>query len=158
MSPRAAWRLESLGFAKVYDYVAGKADWMASGLQVEGSKAALPRAGDVVRRDVPTCSLAEPLTEVRERVRAAGSDTCIVVNSQNVVLGRLRRKQLEAGSDRTAEEVMQAGPSTIRPDVDLKSLVERLKEHKLENALVTTSGGRLIGLVYREDAERALAS
>ena len=35
MSPRAAWRLESLGFARVYDYVAGKADWMAAGLPTE---------------------------------------------------------------------------------------------------------------------------
>ncbi|MDP9404293.1 MAG: rhodanese-like domain-containing protein [Actinomycetota bacterium] len=32
MSPRAAWRLEHLGFAQVYDYVAGKVDWMAAGL------------------------------------------------------------------------------------------------------------------------------
>jgi hypothetical protein len=27
MSPRAASRLESIGFEQVYDYVAGKADW-----------------------------------------------------------------------------------------------------------------------------------
>ena len=32
MSPRAAWRLESLGFSHVYDYVAGKIDWLAAGL------------------------------------------------------------------------------------------------------------------------------
>jgi hypothetical protein len=32
MSPRAAWRLEGLGFERVYDYVPGKADWFASGL------------------------------------------------------------------------------------------------------------------------------
>jgi len=32
MSPRAASRLESLGFRDVYDYAAGKADWFAAGL------------------------------------------------------------------------------------------------------------------------------
>ena len=32
MSSRAAWRLESLGFGDVYDYVDGKLDWMAAGL------------------------------------------------------------------------------------------------------------------------------
>ena len=32
MSPRAAWRLESLGFRNVHDYPAGKSDWMAAGL------------------------------------------------------------------------------------------------------------------------------
>ena len=29
MSPRAACRLELLGFTQVYDYVLGKADWLA---------------------------------------------------------------------------------------------------------------------------------
>src|SRR5689334_6170303 len=35
LSPRAAARLESLGFADVYDYAAGKADWIAMGLPTE---------------------------------------------------------------------------------------------------------------------------
>jgi hypothetical protein len=30
MSPRAASRLESIGFKQVYDYTAGKAEWEAS--------------------------------------------------------------------------------------------------------------------------------
>jgi len=30
MSPRAAWRLESIGFARVYDHVAGKWSWSCS--------------------------------------------------------------------------------------------------------------------------------
>ncbi len=47
MSPRAAWRLESLGFTKVFDYVAGKADWSASGLPMEGKLANYCRAGSV---------------------------------------------------------------------------------------------------------------
>ena len=42
MSPRAAWRLDSLGFQQVYDYVAGEADWFASGLPREGRDAAIP--------------------------------------------------------------------------------------------------------------------
>ena len=50
MSPRAAWRLESLGFSKVYDYVEGKADWAVAGLPREGDKAGFNRAIDVVRR------------------------------------------------------------------------------------------------------------
>ena len=40
MSPRAAWRLESLGFTKVYDYVPGKTDWLAAGLPREGDEGA----------------------------------------------------------------------------------------------------------------------
>jgi hypothetical protein len=39
MSPRAACRLAALGFAEVYDYVAGKVDWLARNLPVEGTDA-----------------------------------------------------------------------------------------------------------------------
>jgi len=59
MSPRAAWRLESMGFAEVYDYVAGKADWGAPCLPLEVTAA--PRVGELARRHVPTCRLDEPL-------------------------------------------------------------------------------------------------
>ena len=45
MSPRAAWRLESLGFTAVYDYVAGKADWFARGLPRAGRLAEEPTVG-----------------------------------------------------------------------------------------------------------------
>jgi hypothetical protein len=37
MSSRAACRLEQLGFTEVYDYHAGKADWLAHGLETEAS-------------------------------------------------------------------------------------------------------------------------
>ncbi len=80
MSPRAAWRLESLGFTKVFDYMAGKADWSASGLPVEGELADYPRAGTVARTDVSTCSLSDRLGDVRDRTLDADQNVCIVVN------------------------------------------------------------------------------
>ena len=52
MSPRAAWRLESIGFTRVYDYVAGKADWGSFGLPLQGTKGL--RAGEFVRADGQT--------------------------------------------------------------------------------------------------------
>jgi rhodanese-related sulfurtransferase len=45
MSDRAAWRLESLGFTRVYRYSPGKDGWLAMGLPTEGPDAATPRAG-----------------------------------------------------------------------------------------------------------------
>ncbi|TVQ33469.1 MAG: rhodanese-like domain-containing protein [Geminicoccaceae bacterium] len=33
-SPEAAARMEALGYTRVYDYVAGKADWLAAGKPV----------------------------------------------------------------------------------------------------------------------------
>jgi hypothetical protein len=84
MSPRAAWRLEGLGFERVYDYVPGKADWFASGLPMEGKMASVPVIRDAARRDVPTCAPTEKLGVVRERLRKAGWDRCVVVNEERV--------------------------------------------------------------------------
>src|SRR5215203_3348611 len=113
MSPRAAWRLEGLGFGEAYDYVPGKADWSASGLPTEGKLAGVPKIGDAARRDVPTCSPAEKVAAARERVRKAGWDTCVVVSKERVVLGLLREKELSSyHPEATAEEAMRNGPTT----------------------------------------------
>jgi hypothetical protein len=68
MSPRAACRLDTLGFQHVYDYMPGKVDWMARGLPLQGEKAQEPRAIDVARHDVVTCSLRDAVGPVRDRV------------------------------------------------------------------------------------------
>jgi hypothetical protein len=68
MSPRAACRLELLGFVQVYDYVAGKADWLAHGLSTEGEQAQVPRVKDVLRREVVTALPGEPVGGVAGRV------------------------------------------------------------------------------------------
>jgi predicted transcriptional regulator len=154
MSPRAAWRLESLGFAKVYDYVAGKADWGAAGLPLGGT--AGPYAGEPARVDVPTCRLNDRLADVRAQVARSGWDTCIVVNDQNVVLGRLGQRALQASDDVTVEQAMSAGPGTIRPNVELATVTQRLRDKNLSSALVTRSDGTLVGLLRRDDAEQAL--
>jgi CBS domain-containing protein len=154
MSPRAAWRLESLGFTQVFDYVAGKADWFASGLPREGRDAAISRAADVARREVPTCRLSDRVGAARERVKAAGWDNCLVVNEQRVVLGRLRGKGLDAPESTVVEEVMEPGPTTIRPDTHLDAITMRLRERHVGSIILTTSDGRLVGVLVREDAER----
>jgi CBS domain-containing protein len=154
MSPRAAWRLESIGFQRVYDYVAGKADRGSFGLPLEGTKGR--RAGEYVRADVTTCRLEQRLQEVRRKVSAAGWDTCIVVNASGVVLGRLGRKALAADEDVAVEAVMTAGPSTVRPSITLAAIVERMPSQQLTSALVTRSDGRLVGVLRRIDAEAAV--
>jgi Mg/Co/Ni transporter MgtE len=152
MSPRAAWRLESLGFREVYDYVAGKLDWMAAGLPTEGTNAMHPRAGGVSRKDVPTAQLDERLGDVRERVRAAGWDAVVVVTSQRVVLGLLRSRELEKDPNLRIEQAMRPGPSTFRPYVSIKEMAESMTQHKLESSPITTSDGRLVGLLLQKDA------
>ncbi len=147
MSPRAAWRLEALGFSQVYDYVAGKVDWGAAGLPREGTATTEETMGEVADANVPTCRLDERLRDVQERVRATDWDTCIVVNEEQVVLGRLGRKALAETADVIVEEVMAEGPSTVRPTATLRETLERLRPKGNTTALVTTSDGRLVGVV-----------
>jgi CBS domain-containing protein len=154
MSPRAACRLETLGFPEVYDYVAGKADWLGHGLEVEGAGAGLATAGRLARRDVVTCSLTEAVGEVRPRVEASPYRFALVVSEGGVLLGRLRRAALEGDPQRTAEEAMEPGPSTVRPDSAPSKLAERLRSRDLRTAVVTTPEGILIGVVRREDLEQ----
>jgi Mg/Co/Ni transporter MgtE len=142
-----------MGFANVYDYVAGKKDWGSYGLSREGTNVPARTAGEVAHRDVPTCALDDDLAQVRERVRAAGWDTCIVVNEQRVVLGRLGRKAIAADTDETVEQAMSPGPSTVRPSIGTDALLERMRARNLNSYLVTTPDGRLVGLVRRGELE-----
>ena len=151
MSPRAAWRLESVGFAEVYDYTVGKLDWMAAGLPTEGTNAKRPRTGDLARKDTPTCKVEERLSEVRDRVHALGWDAVVVVNDERVVFGLLRAKELALDGDQLIAQAMRPGPSTFRPYVLAEEMAHSMIEHKLESSPITTSDGRLVGLLLQKD-------
>ncbi len=158
MSPRAAARLESLGFNKVYDYEAGKSDWLASPLPTEGRAAGKLDAAAMVRGDDIACHLGERLGDVANRVRAAGKNVCIVVNDRHIVLGRIRGRAFEGDPNSLVEDVMRSGPSTIRPDTDLRKVMKTLRDGNVSSTLVANQEGRLIGTVYLEDVERGLAA
>jgi Mg/Co/Ni transporter MgtE len=157
MSNRAAWRLESLGFTRVHHYTPGKDGWLTLGLPTEGPDAATPRAGDVADRDTPTCALCDQLGNVRDRLRAAGKTSCIVVNDQRVVLGRLRGESLDGDAGQMVEAVMEAGPTTVRPSEPFDALIERMQKRKVESIVVSTADGVLVGVLRREDSERRLS-
>ena len=158
MSPRAAARLEALGFAQVYDYVAGKTDWASFGLPIDGEHDSSTRVGAHARADVPACGPEDRMREVRERVRAADWDTCFVTNAEGVVVGRLGRAALARDDDVSVEEAMTLGPSTVRPSLELEKAVERMRKQNLTTLPVTRSDGVLLGLIQLDHAERALAS
>src|ERR671919_1527175 len=158
MSPRAASRLESLGFEQVYDYVGGKADWGSFGLPLEGAEGSETRAGAHVRTDVPNCRLEDRLPEICERLEESGWDTCFVLDERGVVLGRIGRRAIRRREDVSAEEAMTLGPSTVRPSARLEAIVERMQRQALTNLPVTTADGRLVGVLTLRDAEEALRS
>jgi CBS domain-containing protein len=92
---------------------------------------------------------------VCSRLDESGWGTCFVVDNRGVVLGRLGRRAIRAGEDLSAEEAMTPGPSTVRPSGRLEEMVERMRRQNLTNLPVTTSEGRLVGLLTLRDAEEA---
>ena len=124
---------------------------MGAGLPTEGTNAELPRLVNVVQRDVPTCSLGERLGDVRSRVIAAGWDACVVISQQRVVLGLLRAKELQADPGLRVEQAMRPGPSTYRPFVSVAEMRRIMTDRNMESSPVTTSDGKLVGLVRKQD-------
>jgi len=50
------------------------------------------------------------------------------------------------------EQAMRPGPSTFRPYVSIKEMAENMTKHMLESSPITTSDGRLVGLLLQKDA------
>jgi hypothetical protein len=144
LSPRAACRLETLGFTSVYDYVPGKVDWLARGLPTEGEESSTPRVGRLARDDAATCGLDEPVERVRELIEASPYGFCLVLAEDGTLLGRVRR---------SAPERMEPGPSTVRYDLAVDELRERLDKRDLKTAIVTTPEGKLVGVVRRAELD-----
>jgi Mg/Co/Ni transporter MgtE len=108
-------------------------------------------------RDTLTCALHDRLGDVRDRLRAAGKTSCIVVNDQRVVLGRIRGEALDGDPEQAAEAVMEAGPTSVRPSEPLDALIGRMQKRKAKSIVVSTATGVLVGVLRREDGERRLA-
>lgn len=130
----------------MYDYAAGKADWIAAGLPTEGRRADARRIASIADRDVITCSLDTRAEDVRARLN--GRDVAVVVRD-TVVLGVVRSRDLDGRADAAVGELMQEAPPTLRADVAIEELDERLRDIDADSALVTTPQGQLIGVVRR---------
>src|SRR3954454_1229515 len=90
LSPRAAHRLDQLGFAEVYDYVASKAAWLACGLPGEGLLHEDRRVAARVHADVPRL---KPNAAISDLATAIGDwEIAVVVDGDDVLLGSIRRE------------------------------------------------------------------
>ena len=76
-----------------------------------------------------------------------------LLRRRRVVLGRLGRRAIRERENLAAEEATP-GPSTVRPSARFQAMVERMQRQKLTNLPVTTSDGRLVGLLTLRDAGR----
>jgi hypothetical protein len=152
MSPRAACRLATLGFTRVYDYAPGKVDWLAHGLPADGTRADQPTAGTLARRDVATCSLDDDAGDVLDWIAASPFGFALVLSTTGVLLGRLRRSALgTVAVDAPVEAIVEPGPSTIRPHLTPAELHRRLRGSDGQTLVVTRPDGTLVGVVRRSD-------
>lgn len=157
MSPRAAWQLEAMGFSDVYDFVDGKVEWMGHGLPLEGKGPHFAVAGEVADRDaVLACRLGDQLSDVARHLDTVPHDYCVVLNGDDIVLGRMRRKNIQGSAGTAVEEIMEPGPTTVRPSEPAEGLLERMRKRNVPAVIVTTSKGRLMGAATQEALERLL--
>jgi predicted transcriptional regulator len=96
--------------------------------------------------------------EVRAQVAESGYDLCVVVDEQRVVAGLLRGDALAKDLEAVVEEVMDPGPRTIRPSIPVEKLLQKRSSEGVKSWIVSTSHGVLLGVLTRDDAERALAA
>ncbi len=137
MSPRAAWQLEAMGFTEVYDFVNGKIEWLSHGLPVEGTGPHHPVAGEVAdRAAVLACRLGDRVGDVAHQLDAVPNDYCVVLNDHDVVLGRMRSKNIQGSPDEPVEHVMEPGPTTVRPDEPAQPLLERMTSKNVPAVIV----------------------
>jgi Mg/Co/Ni transporter MgtE len=103
-----------------------------------------------------TCGLSDAIGDVRERVEQSRYDFALVVSAGGVVLGRLAGAVLAGDPEERAEVAMEPGPSTVRADRKLESLLERMRFRDLTSSPVTDPEGRLLGVVLLGDVEAEL--
>jgi predicted transcriptional regulator len=149
VSPRAAWRLEAAGFGPVYDYVAGKADWLAADLPFEGTA---QLAGMFTRRGVAATGEQTPVADALQLLEAQGFGPVLVLNHAGVVMGAAYRDRLQmASGEAEVGTVMRFGVSTVRSSEDAAALAHRMGHAGVTRIVVTRSDGTPIGLFFAVD-------
>jgi CBS domain-containing protein len=98
--------------------------------------------------------LTDQCATVWENPATAEQPFAVVVNDEEIVLGILPSERCEADPHATVEQLMKSGPATIRPNIPLETVLERLREKATDTILITTPDGKFVGVLHREDAER----
>lgn len=143
-----------MGFTQVFDYAEGKLDWIAHGLPVEGKGPHYAVAGEVADRDaVLACRVGDLVGDLSDKLDSVPHDYCVVLNDHDVVLGRMRKINIQGPGDVAVELVMEPGPTTLRPKEPAKGLLERMRKKNVPAVIVTTKSGRLLGAVTQQALE-----
>jgi CBS domain-containing protein len=134
--------------------MAGKVDWLANNLPVEGDETDAPIAGRVVRDDSVRCRPSDRVADVRASIERSPYPFALVTSEDGTLLGRAPLSALDGASDGQVWGVAEPGPKTFRPHVSAEKVVGVLADKGLRWAIVTTPEGRVLGVASREDLER----
>jgi CBS domain-containing protein len=133
----------------VYDYAAGKADWLAADLPFEGTA---KLAGEFTRRGVATAGERTPAAEALRLLDAQGFGPVVIVNQVGVVMGAAYGDRLVgAAGEAAVGTVMRIGVSTVRPSEDAAALAHRMGQRGVTRVVVTRPDGTLVGLFFADD-------
>lgn len=95
---------------------------------------------------------------MRRRLGDTGWQVCVVEDEAHAVAGLiLNESSLASGPETSVESIMTSDPPTIRPETSSEEASEFMSRHNLDNILVTTTDGRLVGLLQRQYGEEAVA-
>jgi Mg/Co/Ni transporter MgtE len=89
-------------------------------------------------------------------VRERGFGPVVVLNHAGVVMGTVRRYELESAAPETeAGALLRFGVSTVRPSEQVAELVRRMRQAQVSRVVVTRSDGSLAGLFFADDVPQA---
>jgi Mg/Co/Ni transporter MgtE len=95
--------------------------------------------------DVRTVDLASSVGEI-----PAGEGPVAVIDDAGVLLGALAETAQSLPANTPVKRVMISAPGTIRPELRIDEVIERLRKDGLASSLVTTVRGVLLGIVYTD--------
>jgi CBS domain-containing protein len=127
----------------------GKLDWLAYGLPAERPQA-IRTVQDSLEPNIPTASPTETIGALRSRLKNSGKAVLLpVVNDRHVVLGVLDKAVETIDPTTLISDVMNPGPTTVRPYTLVERALDRLEKQNLEAVVVTSSDGELMGIFRR---------
>jgi rhodanese-related sulfurtransferase len=152
LSARGARLLEQLGFRDVYDYAGSKTAWLAEGLPVEGEVAPEDRAGARATRP-PTCPPDATIGDVTDALTADATTVVVVVDDEDVVVGALHPRAAGLPATTPVLDAADPGPATVRPSITRFELAQSMDDGGQHHVIVSTSHGRLLGVVRRAELD-----
>jgi CBS domain-containing protein len=80
-------------------------------------------------------------------------EVVVVVGADDIVVGLVRAEAVGVAETLRVESVMQTAPPTVRPSISIRELAKSMDHDGQQHVLVTTLGGKLIGLARRSDLD-----